>query len=77
MKELSNSEPIVGLYPTNFKSKIKLQILFGARWLRVFDAWIKRSHQRRELASLDDRQLKDVGITRYEASRESTKPFWR
>jgi hypothetical protein len=30
-----------------------------------------------ELASLDDRQLKDVGISREAVLREARKPFWR
>lgn len=39
--------------------------------------WIERRSQRRALAALDDRLLKDVGISRAEAGRETAKPFWR
>jgi len=45
--------------------------------LRVVAFWIQRARQRRALAQLDDRLLRDIGITRYEATRESEKPFWR
>ena len=46
------------------------------RWPRVIGAWIERHRQRRALAELDDRLLKDIGITRPEADREIAKPFW-
>ncbi len=29
------------------------------------------------LAALDDRSLRDIGVTRIEAEREAEKPFWR
>ena len=36
-----------------------------------------RQRQRFTLAQLDDRMLRDMGISRCEAERESAKPFWR
>lgn len=39
--------------------------------------WGERSAQRRRLAQLDDRMLKDIGIGRSEAYRESSKWFWQ
>ncbi|MDA0785193.1 MAG: DUF1127 domain-containing protein [Proteobacteria bacterium] len=36
-----------------------------------------RSHQRRGLAALDDRQLRDIGCSRAQARAEAAKPFWR
>jgi uncharacterized protein YjiS (DUF1127 family) len=39
--------------------------------------WIERTRQRQALATLDDRILRDIGITRVEAARECEKPFWR
>lgn len=39
--------------------------------------WQKRSRYRIELASLDDRSLKDVGISRSDRDWEVAKPFWR
>jgi uncharacterized protein YjiS (DUF1127 family) len=35
------------------------------------------STQRRHLAQLSDAALKDMGISRYDASYESSKPFWK
>jgi uncharacterized protein YjiS (DUF1127 family) len=37
----------------------------------------RRQRQRYDLATLDDRMLRDMGISRLEADRESHKPFWR
>jgi uncharacterized protein YjiS (DUF1127 family) len=34
------------------------------------------AQQRRRLLSLDDRMLKDIGITRADASREGSRLFW-
>ena len=39
--------------------------------------WQERARGRAELAALDDRQLRDIGLTRCDANRESDKPFWR
>ena len=33
--------------------------------------------EREELAALDDRMLKDIGLTRADAEFLSNKPFWR
>lgn len=39
--------------------------------------WRRRSREREELAQLDDRMLKDIGLTRVDAEFLSNKPFWR
>jgi uncharacterized protein YjiS (DUF1127 family) len=39
--------------------------------------WQSRRVSRRQLISLDDRMLKDIGISRSEAEHEYSKPFWR
>lgn len=36
-----------------------------------------RAKQRRQLLTLDDRMLKDIGISRIDAIIEANKPFWR
>lgn len=38
--------------------------------------WHEVAQQRRRLLSLDDRMLKDIGITRADATREGSRPFW-
>src|SRR6266446_10445496 len=37
----------------------------------------ERYRQRSQLMEMDDRQLKDIGITREQAEREARKPFWK
>jgi uncharacterized protein YjiS (DUF1127 family) len=39
--------------------------------------WRRRSRDRAQLAMLDDRMLRDIGITRADVWRECNKPFWR
>ena len=39
--------------------------------------WQERDRQRRHLAALDDRLLRDMGFSRADAARESALPFWR
>jgi uncharacterized protein YjiS (DUF1127 family) len=51
---------------------------FGARrFIKLIGAWRRRARGRRELMAKTDRELRDLGITRQDASREATKPFWR
>jgi uncharacterized protein YjiS (DUF1127 family) len=40
-------------------------------------AWQSRARERRMLAEMDDRQLRDLGIRRADAVEEASKPFWR
>jgi uncharacterized protein YjiS (DUF1127 family) len=35
------------------------------------------ARQRRALLALDDRMLKDIGVSRAEAEGEACRPFWR
>ena len=44
---------------------------------RTLSLWQDRARQRAHLASLDDRILRDIGISRVEVAREASKPFWR
>ena len=39
--------------------------------------WNERSRQRQALAELDDRLLKDIGISRTAAATEVSEAFWR
>jgi uncharacterized protein YjiS (DUF1127 family) len=39
--------------------------------------WHELARQRRALLALDDRMLKDIGISRAEAEGEACRPFWR
>jgi len=39
--------------------------------------WQGRLRTRRSLADLDDRMLRDIGLTRGDVRTETEKPFWR
>ena len=39
--------------------------------------WRRRARSRAELAMLDERMLRDIGVTRADIWREVNKPFWR
>ena len=47
------------------------------RVLHRLCGWIERSRQREALGNLDDRFLRDIGISRAQAMKEAAKPFWR
>jgi uncharacterized protein YjiS (DUF1127 family) len=39
--------------------------------------WRRRLRDRRALAAMSDRSLRDFGLTRYDADWEASKRFWR
>jgi uncharacterized protein YjiS (DUF1127 family) len=47
------------------------------RAFAILREWRRRIRARRELAALDDRMLRDIGISRAEAEFLSRKRFWR
>lgn len=44
---------------------------------RIFQTWRQRAHDRQELAKLDHRALRDLGLSEGAAQFEANKPFWR
>ena len=55
------------------------------RWLKAslsrisatLHEWLRRRRDRAELATLDERMLRDIGVSRTEVLHELNKPFWR
>jgi uncharacterized protein YjiS (DUF1127 family) len=47
------------------------------RGLALLREWRRRVRSRAELARLDERMLRDIGVTRAEIWFETSKPFWR
>lgn len=39
--------------------------------------WQRRHKDRMHLLSLDDRLLRDIGVSTADVEREASKPFWR
>ena len=48
-----------------------------ARLVDIVLTWQDRAAQRAALARMDERMLKDIGITRSEALQEARRPFWQ
>jgi len=46
------------------------------RWLTELARTHERWRQRQDLRELDDHLLRDIGITRAQAKREASKPYW-
>ncbi|HEV7268376.1 MAG TPA: DUF1127 domain-containing protein [Falsiroseomonas sp.] len=48
----------------------------GLRVFRTLATWHARAGERRALAALGHRDLRDIGLTPGEALAEANKPFW-
>jgi|GEM_PF-1924388 len=46
------------------------------RVLAVLSEWRRRHRTRKQLSQMNDYQLRDIGVSRDEASREANLPFW-
>src|SRR5436190_21482615 len=66
-----------GCCPAHRRHKLAPIVPFLGQCPRVVGIWAERRHQRRALAELDDRRLKDVGLSRERTRREAAKPFWK
>jgi len=47
--------------------------------LRALDlllTWQERANERRHLQQLDERMLRDLGLSRADVTSEASKPFW-
>ena len=44
---------------------------------QIFSTWRRRAQERRELASLDNRVARDLGLSPSMIQFEANKPFWR
>lgn len=49
----------------------------GNHFVATLRQWRRRVRERGQLAQLDDRMLKDIGLTRADAEFLTNKPFWR
>ncbi|MEM6385341.1 MAG: DUF1127 domain-containing protein [Pseudomonadota bacterium] len=43
----------------------------------IFVIWSDRRRSRKDLKSLDDHLLNDIGVTPSEAYKEAERPFWQ
>jgi len=68
-------QSVLKSHPASFREKTGRHMLTSL--IRTLEIWLVRRDGRQELSSLDDEQLKDVGISREDVLREVSKPFWR
>ena len=50
--------------------------VWATRAIELVLGWQEVARQRRALLKLDERLLKDIGITRADAEHEASRPFW-
>jgi uncharacterized protein YjiS (DUF1127 family) len=60
----------------HYSSKAPLAGTFTA-FGQILAAWRQRARQRKELATLDARTLRDLGLSASDVNFEINKPFWR
>lgn len=48
----------------------------GRAWT-LLGCWLERSRSRRELVQMDERMLKDIGLSRSDSIVEGGKHFWQ
>ena len=60
----------------HYSSKAPLAGTFTA-FNQIFATWRRRSQERHELANLDHRAIRDIGLSPSEIQFEANKPFWR
>ena len=49
----------------------------GETLLSTLRLWRSRFNDRRAFPVLDERELRDLGLSRWDVERELAKPFWR
>jgi uncharacterized protein YjiS (DUF1127 family) len=60
----------------HYSSKAPLAGTFTA-FNMILETWRRRARERRELATLDARTIRDLGLSSAEIQFEANKPFWR
>lgn len=59
----------------NMRKSSLHDILEGA--VQQFAVWRERARERKLLAQLSDRELRDIRLNRQQAEIEAGKPFWK
>ena len=60
----------------HYSSKAPLAGTFTA-FNQIFATWRRRAQERRELANLDHRSIRDLGLSASTIRFEANQPFWR
>lgn len=76
MSDLAFGTPAAAASSTDAARKEQLKGL-ACSAIRLVWLMLTRSRERRVLASLDARGLRDIGLAREDAAREARKWFWQ
>ena len=60
----------------HYRSEVPLMATVSAVG-QLFAIWRRRTQERRELANLDHRTIRDLGLSPSDIQFEANKPFWR
>ena len=60
----------------HYSSKAPLAGTFTA-FNQILATWRRRARERNELAHLDQRTIRDLGLSHGDIQFEASKPFWR
>ncbi len=60
----------------NDSPRLPLIAALAVRFAATVTKWEQRRRSRVNLGRLDNRMLKDVGLSRHQAHRETTRYFW-
>ena len=60
----------------HYSSKAPLAGTYTA-FSQILASWRRRARERRELATLDSRTIRDLGLSPSDVQFEVNKPFWR
>jgi len=69
--------PAIGGSPIFGRSTSTSRAGFGRRFIAFLFDCLEIYRQRRALGALDDRMLKDIGVSRCDVEAEVSRPFWR
>ena len=69
----TQSLPTLVARPAGLAGRLRCQI---SRLLVALVARDRVARERRRLSELDDRQLRDIGLTRWQAAHEARRHFW-
>lgn len=61
---------------TTFTSELTGTVRSGLRLRLPLAKWIRVARERRQLAGLNERQLRDIGVDAENAAAEAARPFW-
>ena len=69
-------QPLINCQPQQPGLTTRAAVL-GKSVAQTLRLWRSRISERRAFHIIDERDLRDAGLSRYDVQRELAKPFWR